>query len=62
VFDGKVTVQSAIVGTAQVTDFTADCAIGPAWREGEPADRHGRLIFVSLSEPSIHSAPARLRR
>jgi hypothetical protein len=62
VFDGKVTVQSAIVGTAQVTGFTADCAIGPAWREGEPADRHGRLIFVSLSEPSLHSAPARLRR
>jgi hypothetical protein len=62
VFEGKVTIQSVVARTAQVTDFTADCVIGPDYRQGEPADRHGRLIFVSLSEPSIHSAPARLRR
>jgi hypothetical protein len=62
VFEGKVTIQSAVARTARVTDFTAYRVISPGYRQGEPVDRHCRLIFVSSSKSSVGSTPARLRR
>ncbi len=61
-FDGTVSIQSTVARTAQVTAFTAECALDPTWRRGADPARHGSLTFLTMSEPSVESASARMRR
>lgn len=60
-FDGTVTIQSVVARTAQVTKFTADCTIEPTFERGAPPEEHGVLAFVTIAEPVVDSAPARLQ-
>lgn len=61
VWNGTVTIQSVVARTAQVTNFTADCWMDSEFKRGAPPEDHGRLAFVSVSEPKVESAPGRLQ-
>jgi len=60
-FDGTVTIQSVVARTAQVTEFTAECAMDSVYRKGDVASEHGSLRFVTIAEPVVDSAPSRMR-
>lgn len=60
-WDGTVTIQSAVARTAQVTQFTADCELDAQFKRGAAPEEHGRLEFVAISEPKVDSAPGRLQ-
>lgn len=62
VFDGSVAIQSAVARAAQVTEFTAECALDSDYRKGVNPAGHGAFAFLAMSEPRVESAPARLRR
>ena len=60
VFDGTVTIQSVVARAAQVTKFTADCTVDASFERGKPLEEHAALEFVTIDEPVLTSAPARL--
>ena len=62
VFDGTVTLQSTVARTAEVTRFTAECAIDAAYRKGADPAAHGTLTFLALSPPEAAAPPPRARR
>jgi hypothetical protein len=61
IFDGTVTIQSVVARTAQVTKFTAECAMDSVYRKGDVPSEHGSLRFVTIAEPVVDSAPDRMR-
>lgn len=61
IFDGTVTIQSVVARTAQVTEFTAECAMDSVYRKGDVPSEHGSLRFVTIAEPVVDSAPGRMR-
>lgn len=61
VFDGSVSIQSSVARTAETVRFTAECRLAPGWRDAADPTA-GALRFLSLSDPVVASADARVRR